>query len=54
MCCEDNHRKCCCAKPDHQKKRPQNCSPEDIRKCHGKVREHPCTAEGKWVLGNGR
>jgi len=32
-----------CQYPDRLKgKSPQECSPEQIRKCHGETREHPC------------
>lgn len=32
-----------CQKPEHLKGRPEDCSPEQIRQCHGDVAEHPCT-----------
>jgi hypothetical protein len=38
MCGEEK-----CRKPDQLKGRPEECSPEQIRKCHGDVKEHPCT-----------
>ncbi len=38
--CEEN--KPCCEKPENLKGRPEDCSPEQIRKCHGDVTEHPC------------
>ena len=31
-----------CEKPEELKGKPEECSPEQIRKCHGHVREHPC------------
>ena len=31
-----------CLKPEDLKGRPQDCSPEQIRKCHGKDKAHPC------------
>ena len=31
-----------CQKPQELKGKPEECSPEQIRKCHGDVRQHPC------------
>ena len=31
-----------CQKPGELKGDPKECSPEQIRKCHGDVEEHPC------------
>ena len=31
-----------CQKPEDLRDRPGNCSPEQIRKCHGDVKKHPC------------
>ena len=31
-----------CQKPDELVGRPEECSPEQIKKCHGEVKEHPC------------
>jgi len=31
-----------CQKPDELKGDPQECSPEQIKKCHGDTEEHPC------------
>ena len=36
-----------CQKPKELKGKPQDCSPEQIRKCHGDPTRHPCTAKGK-------
>lgn len=33
---------------DHPKKpkgKPEECTPEQIRECHGEVAEHPCVEE---------
>lgn len=38
MCCEKNQDKC---KKD-PKVKPSECSPEQIRECHGTEGEHPC------------
>ncbi len=32
-----------CQKPDNLKGKPQDCPPEQVRKCHGDVKKHPCT-----------
>jgi mannose/fructose/N-acetylgalactosamine-specific phosphotransferase system component IIC len=37
--CEEN-KGCQC--PDELKGDPKECSPEQIKKCHGDAREHPC------------
>ena len=31
-----------CQKPEELKGKPEECSPEQIKKCHGDVEEHPC------------
>lgn len=35
---------CGCQQPDKLKGRPEDCSPEKIRECHGDVQSHPCVA----------
>ena len=37
MCCND-----CCQQPEKLKGAPQECSPEQIRECHGDSGIHPC------------
>jgi hypothetical protein len=32
----------CCEKPENLKGKPEECSPEQVRKCHGPNGEHPC------------
>ena len=32
----------CCQKPDQLKGKPEDCTPEQIRKCHGDQKTHPC------------
>lgn len=32
-----------CQKPKELIGKPQGCSPEQVRKCHGLVKEHPCS-----------
>ena len=31
-----------CQRPQELKNAPEECSPEQIRKCHGDVQTHPC------------
>jgi len=42
--CEGKER---CSKPERLKGRPEDCSPEQIEKCHGSDRAHPCCDNGK-------
>ena len=37
--CQQNQA---CRKPEELKDRPENCSPEQIKKCHGEAMEPPC------------
>ncbi len=37
--CESN---CCCQKPEKLIGTPQDCTPEQIRECHGERPDHPC------------
>jgi hypothetical protein len=34
---------CGCQNPVELKERPEDCTPEQIRKCHGDEAQHPCT-----------
>jgi len=36
-----------CQKPEALEGKPEDCSPEQIKKCHGDVREHPCVETEK-------
>ncbi len=36
-----------CQKPEELKGKPQECTPEQIKKCHGEVKNHPCISQGK-------
>jgi len=36
-----------CQKPEKLKGKPEECSPEQIRECHGDVEKHPCGAGGR-------
>lgn len=32
----------CCQQPDKLMDKPENCTPEQIKECHGDIKEHPC------------
>ncbi len=36
-----------CQKPEELKGKPAECTPEQIRKCHGKIdpKKHPCATK---------
>ncbi len=36
-----------CQKPEELEGKPEECSPEQIQKCHGEVSEHPCIPSRK-------
>ena len=40
MCC--NERQTGCQKPENLTGKPEDCSPEQIHKCHGDADAHPC------------
>ena len=44
MCCCNEEKKGC-QRPKELKGKPADCSPEQIRKCHGDDKKHPCTAK---------
>ena len=46
MCCQEKES---CQKPENLKGEPEECSPEQIKICHGDAKGHPCveTAEEK-------
>jgi DNA-binding transcriptional ArsR family regulator len=35
----------CCEQPTKLKEKPEKCTPEQIRECHGDTKEHPCMKE---------
>jgi len=39
-----SNQKCECTQPEKERN-PQECTPDQIRECHGEVEEHPCEAE---------
>jgi len=40
--CQNN-----CQCPEKLKGKPQECTPEQIRECHGDSKDHPCVREIK-------
>ena len=45
--CGSSGKKQGCQKPENLKGRPEACSPEQVRKCHGDAPKHPCTPAAK-------
>ncbi len=41
MCC-CNEKKQECQKPESLKSKPEDCTPEQVKECHGDVDAHPC------------
>ena len=37
----------CCEQPDKLKGKPEDCTAEQIKECHGDIKEHPCEKEKK-------
>ncbi len=37
----------CCEQPEKLKIKPEACTPEQIKECHGDEKEHPCECEKK-------
>ncbi len=46
--------KCECQKPEELIDKPEKCSPEQIKKCHGDVEAHPCLAPKRHPLAKSR
>jgi hypothetical protein len=41
---------CECHRPELLKgNKPEECTPEQIRECHGDVQNHPCVSETKSI-----
>lgn len=45
--CEEKDRKSECKKSEKLKGKPEECSPEQIKECHGDVKGHPCVTPVK-------
>jgi len=41
MC--DGKDSCACEKPEKLKTTPEECTPEQVKECHGDTEQHPCT-----------
>ncbi len=39
--------KCGCEQPQKLKGKPEECTPEQIKECHGEGKDHPCEDEKK-------
>ena len=44
MCCNEKSN---CEKPENLKGKPEDCTPEQISKCHGDAEKHPCCQPAK-------
>ena len=44
MCEKKKH---CCQKKEHLKTTPEECTPEQIKECHGDSAAHPCVETSK-------
>ena len=42
MCQSDEQASCYCEHPEKLKGKPEECTPEQIKECHGEVQDHPC------------
>lgn len=42
-----SEKECRCRKPENLKGKPGDCSPEQIRKCHGDEKTHSCACGGE-------
>jgi hypothetical protein len=39
--------KCKCEHPERLRGNPGDCSPEQVKECHGETPDHPCAKEGE-------
>jgi hypothetical protein len=44
MCCSNEKKGC--QRPQNLKGKPEDCSPEQVRKCHGDAKKHCCLPKG--------
>jgi hypothetical protein len=49
--CKNHSKKRCCLGPEQRKANPGDCSPEQIKECHGNDKKHPCENDGKEDCG---
>ena len=45
MCCCNSEEKKGCQNPEELKSAPKDCTPEQIRECHGDAKKHCCCDE---------
>ena len=45
MCNKEKNNQC--EKPENLKTTPQECTPEQIKECHGDEKDHPCVEPDK-------
>ncbi|MBN2030587.1 hypothetical protein JW824_10115 [bacterium] len=45
--CQDHSKTRCCENPEQLKGKVEDCTKEQIEKCHGKVDCHPCMDQDK-------
>ena len=45
--CQKNSTTECCQNPSELKDNVRNCSKEQIKKCHGNAKQHPCIRNQK-------
>jgi hypothetical protein len=45
---------CKCQQPEKLKGKPGECTPVQIRECHGDGKKHPCAGDEKKGKGKGR
>jgi len=38
---------CCCERPEKLKGKPEQCTPEQIKECHGESGNHPCVGKNE-------
>ena len=36
----------CCQQPEKLMGKPENCTPEQLKQCHGDTDVHPCCSQG--------
>ena len=49
--CTKHSKKRCCLNPEQKRANPGNCSPKQIKECHGDEKHHPCEKGRKENFG---
>ena len=44
-CCKCHEEKPVCQKPENLKGKPEDCTPDQIAKCHGDAKDHSCESK---------